>query len=50
MDKNIAEIEEHLRNNESGFLPLDIKGEFIPLQNKIQLVDADTLKFIDERF
>ena len=49
MEKNIQEIEKHLANNESGFLPLDIKGEFIPLQNKIQLVDATTLKFIDEK-
>lgn len=49
MDENIKAIEEKLANNESGFLPLDIKGEFIPLQNKIQLVDATTLKFIDEK-
>ncbi|MCF0232726.1 MAG: phage portal protein [Enterococcus sp.] len=43
----IKELENHLKNNDSGFLPLDIKGEFIPLQNKIQLVDEATLKFID---
>ena len=49
MEKNIKEIETRLANNESGFLPLDIKGEYIPLQNKIQLVDATTLKFIDEK-
>lgn len=49
MEKNIREIETRLANNESGFLPLDIKGEYIPLQNKIQLVDATTLKFIDEK-
>lgn len=48
-EKAIKELEEHLRNNDSGFLPLDIKGEFIPLQNKIQLVDDRTLKFIDEK-
>lgn len=49
MDKSIAELEQRLKNNESGFLPLDLKGEFIPFQNKIQLVDATTLKFIDEK-
>jgi len=48
-EKAIQELEKHLKNNDSGFLPMDIKGEFIPLQNKIQLVDADTLKFIDEK-
>lgn len=49
MENNIKDIEKRLANNESGFLPLDIKGEYIPLQNKIQLVDATTLKFIDEK-
>ena len=49
MEKNIKAIEERLSKNESGFLPLDIKGEYIPLQNKIELVDATTLKFIDEK-
>lgn len=49
MDVAIEQLEKHLANNESGFLPLDMKGEFIPLQNKIQLVDPATLKFIDEK-
>lgn len=49
MDKAIKQLEVHLANNESGFLPMDMKGEFIPLQNKIQLVDPNTLKFIDEK-
>lgn len=45
----LKKLEKRLQNNESGFLPLDISGEFTPIQNKIQLVDADTLKFIDEK-
>lgn len=49
MEKNIKELEKHLAANESGFLPIDLKGEFIPLQNKIQLVDDNTLKFVDEK-
>lgn len=49
MDKNLKEMEIRLKNNESGFLPMDIKGEFIPINNKIQLVDANTLKFVDEK-
>lgn len=48
-EKAIKDLEKHLKNNESGFLPLDIKGEFIPMQNQIQLVDDKTLKFIDEK-
>lgn len=49
MDEAIKTLEQHLANNESGFLPMDLKGEFIPLQNKVQLVDDDTLKFIDQK-
>lgn len=49
MDQAIKDLEKHLQNNESGLLPLDIKGEYIDLQKKIQLVDSDTLKFIDEK-
>lgn len=49
MDIAMKKLEQHLQNNESGFLPLDLKGEFIPLQNKIQLVDNNTLEFIDKK-
>lgn len=49
MDANIKELEKHLRNNESGLLPLDIKGEFIDLKRNIQLIDDKTLKFIDSK-
>ena len=45
----IHELETKLMNNESGFLPLDLKAEFIPLQRKAEIVDADTLKFIDDK-
>lgn len=48
-EKALAELEEKLKNSESGFLPLDITSEFIPLNRKIELVDSDTLKFIDEK-
>lgn len=45
----LKELEKKLLNNESGFLPMDISSEYIPLSRDIQLVDADTLKFIDEK-
>ena len=48
-DAALKELEKKLQNNESGFLPLDISGEFVPIQNKIELVNAATLKFIDEK-
>lgn len=45
----IQELETKLRNSESGFLPLDLKSEFTPLERSTQLVDEATLKFIDEK-
>ena len=45
--QNLKLLEEKLRNSESGFLPLDIKADFTPLEHKIALVDENTLKFID---
>lgn len=42
-------LEAKLKNSENGFLPLDLKTEFIPFQKKIEMVDANTLKFIDEK-
>ena len=45
----LKELESKLRNSESGFLPLDLKAEFTPLEHKTALVDEATLKFIDEK-
>lgn len=48
-EKALKEMERKLRNSESGFLPLDLKAEFTPLEHKSALVDGNTLKFIDEK-
>ena len=48
-EKALNELTEALKRNESGFMPLDLKGEFIPFQRQIALVDSTTLKFIDEK-
>lgn len=45
----LKSLENKLRNNESGFLPLDLKAEFTPLEHKSELVDKDTLEFIDSK-
>lgn len=45
----MRDLEEKLRNNESGFLPLDLKTEFTPLERKTNIVDEATLKFVDEK-
>lgn len=49
MQEKIKEFEARLKNNESGLMGMDIKGEYIPLKREIQLVDEATLKFIDEK-
>lgn len=47
MEAALKELERKLNNSESGFLPLDLKAEYTPLQHEIKLVDEETLKFID---
>lgn len=48
-EQAMKELEDKLRKSESGFLPLDLKADFMPIKKDIKLVDADTLKFIDEK-
>lgn len=49
VEKNLQELERKLQNSESGFLPLDLKAEFTPLERKSEIVNDTTLKFIDEK-
>lgn len=48
-EQALRDLEKKLQNNESGFLPLDIKADYTPLTHDTKIVDADTLKFIDEK-
>lgn len=48
-EQALADFERKLQNSESGFLPLDLKAEFAPVDKKVALVDQNTLKFIDEK-
>ena len=47
--KAVKEFEQKVKANESGFLPVDISSEFVPINKQIQLVDATTLEFIDKK-
>jgi len=49
IDKALADLTDRLENNESGLLPMDLKGDFIPFNRQIAMVDANTLKFVDEK-
>lgn len=48
-EQELKKLESKLKSSESGFLPLDLKSEFMPIKKEIKMVDADTLKFIDEK-
>lgn len=45
----MKEWEAKLQNSQSGIVAMDMKAEYIPVKRDIKLVDADTLKFIDEK-
>lgn len=47
METALRELEGKLQRSESGFLPIDLKAEFTPLEHKTALVDKPTLEFID---
>ena len=48
-EKALKELEEKLKNSESGFLPIDISSEFVPITRDIKIVDDTTLEFIDSK-
>lgn len=48
-EKALKELESKLSKSESGFLPLDLRGEYIPISKDLKLVDKDTLEFIDSK-
>lgn len=48
-EESLKELERKLQNSESGFLPIDLKSEFIPIDKNIQLIDKDTLEFVDSK-
>lgn len=45
----LKELESKLKKSESGFLPLDLKAEFTPIEHKSAIVNEKTLQFIDEK-
>ena len=49
MDNAIKEFNQRLQNNESGFLPIDLKADLQAFDRKTALVDKATLEFIDSK-
>ncbi|MDR3363904.1 MAG: phage portal protein [Clostridiales Family XIII bacterium] len=49
MKEAVKNLEQRILDGESGFLPMDAKGEFIPFPKKVDYINPQTLKFIDEK-
>lgn len=50
VEKNVKELEQKIRNSESGLIALDDSSDFIRISSgDIKMVDAETLKFIQEK-
>ena len=45
----LKDFEEALQESKSGILPLDAKSDYMKIPRDVKLVDADTLKFVDEK-
>lgn len=45
----LADLTQKLNNNENGFMAIDLKGEFVPFNKDVKVVDESTLKFVDEK-
>lgn len=48
-EKKRAEFETKMKNSESGIVPMDIKGDYIPIKIDPKVIDKDTMEFIDKR-
>ena len=51
IEANLRRFEQLLKSSESGILPIDMKSELVvfPKKSSVKLLDADTLKFLDEK-
>jgi HK97 family phage portal protein len=48
-EAKLREFETKINKSESGFVGLDLSTDYVPIDKKLELVDAGTLKFIDEK-
>lgn len=49
IDAELREFERRLAESKSGFATIDLSNDFVPVNRNISLVDANTLKFVDEK-
>ena len=48
-EKERKEFEEKLKNSESGILPMDLKGEYVPININPVVLDKTTLEFMQNK-
>jgi hypothetical protein len=44
-----VKFEAAMKRGETGILPIDMKGEYLPIDSDPKLVDTDTMEFIDSK-
>ncbi|NBI31031.1 phage portal protein [Chengkuizengella marina] len=42
-------FEEAIKNNETGILPMDLKGDYFDIKSDPKVIDKDTLEFLDNK-
>ncbi|URZ06482.1 phage portal protein [Clostridium felsineum] len=47
--KERTAFEEKIKSGDSGILPMDLKGEYTPIDVDPKLIDKDTMEFIDSK-
>lgn len=45
----IEKFEKAIENNSTGILPMDLKGEFIPIEINPKIIDKDTMEFLQNK-
>lgn len=48
-DKERIRFEENMAKGESGILPMDLKGEYIPITTDAKIVEHETLAFVESK-
>lgn len=48
-EKEMKDFEKALKSSESGILPMDLKCDYIPINTNPQIIDKDTLEFIERK-
>ncbi|WP_156456405.1 phage portal protein [Abyssisolibacter fermentans] len=48
-EKEIKKFEQLLKNADTAILPMDLKGEYIPVDINPQIISKDTLEFVEKK-